>query len=316
MSESTTYEFQAYVTEYNGSTSSYEDRWGSVRTFTTLAPSTYSAPGYLSCYEMPDVSGLLNGSSTSGTNINRDDQWFRYYTTSSQRQIATHCYTLSGARVRNYTVLFDGNRYAPVWTAHAMHASMWPDDNTGRTGSWTTDPAIGLTQQSGLDNASSVGYSRGHLVASNYRQSSDGQNAQTFYYSNQAPQWQNSFNDGIWQSLEQAVANNSPSGRDTLYVVTGVLYEGTAKTLPSGSLNVPIPSHFYKCLMKCSFNSSGVMTAASGCAYIFENRAYSGSYTQGITTINAIEERAGFDFFAAVPTNLQNTAESSSTPLW
>jgi len=263
------------------------------------------------------VSAILNGKEASGSFSERDDYWYRYYTKSDKRQIATHTFTLNSKRVRNYTVMYDGSRYAPVWTAHAMHASMWPDNNVGRNDGWTADPAISLTQQTGLDNAGSVGISRGHLVASNYRQSSVKQNKQTFYLSNQAPQWQNSFNDGVWSNLENAVVGHTPSGRDTLYVVSGVLYEGTIQTKPSAGLNVPIPSHFYKCLMMCSFNTSGQMTSAKGCAYVFTNEAHPKmEYSQGITTIDAIEERAGFDFFANVPAALQTAAEKSSKSIW
>ena len=285
----------------------------------TEPPTPSSLPKYLGCYEMPAIEEILSGSSTSGNYSDRDDVWYRYETNNNNRQIATHTFThpTSGDEQRTYTVLYDQSKYAPVWTAHAMHSSMWPDENVGRNESWTTDPAISLTQQTGLDNANSVGYSRGHLVASNYRQTSVKQNKQTFYYSNQAPQWQNNFNSGIWSSLEEDVASHAPSGRDTLYVITGVLYEGNVTTLPSGSLNVPIPSHFYKCLMKCTFNAQGAMTEASGCAYVFTNEAHtSGTYSSGITTIDAIEARAGFDFFANVPTSLQTTAEAQSASLW
>lgn len=285
----------------------------------TEPPTPSSLPKYLGCYEMPAVEDILSGSSTSGNYSDRDDVWYRYETNNNNRQIATHTFThpTSSTEQRTYTVLYDQNKYAPVWTAHAMHSSMWPDENVGRNDSWTTDPAISLTQQTGLDNANGVGYSRGHLVASNYRQTSVKQNKQTFYYSNQAPQWQNNFNSGIWSSLEEDVASHAPSGRDTLYVITGVLYEGNVTTLPSGGLNVPIPSHFYKCLMKCTFNAQGAMTGASGCAYVFTNEAHtSGTYSSGITTIDAIEARAGFDFFANVPTSLQTTAEAQSASLW
>lgn len=317
----TTYYYRAFIVEYDAALGQYVDRMGGMRSFTTEAPAVATA-GYLNCYEVPDLTGILNGAEVSGQNSKKDDTWFRYYTNTSSRQIAVHTYTLDGKQVRNYTVMYDGSKYAPVWTAHAMHKSMWPDRGVGRNEDWTADLAISLTQQKGLDNAGSVGFSRGHLVASNYRQSSVAQNKQTFYYSNQAPQWQNGFNSGLWSSLEEAVAGNAPTGRDTLYVVSGVLYEGSVQTKPAknadgtASLSVPIPSHFYKCLMKCSFDSSGNMTAAKGCAYIFENKAQSGSYQQGRTSIDAIENRAGFDFFANVPAALQNAAESSSKSLW
>ena len=267
------------------------------------------------------MTGILSGTRSTGTVSDRDDIWYRYYTSNNKRQIATHTFThpTSDKKTRNYTVLYDESKYAPLWTAHAMHTSMWPDKNVGRNENWTDDPAIGLTQQSGLDNAGSLGYSKGHLVASNYRQSSAGQNKQTFYHSNQAPQWQNSFNSGVWSTLEEAVVSHAPSGSDTLYVVTGVLYQGTITTQKSGSLNVPIPSHFYKCLMKCTFNGSHQCTAAQGIAYIYTNEAHSGvTYynTSFVTTIDAIEEMAGFDFFPNVPPALQSAAEAAATPLW
>ena len=287
--------------------------------------------GYLDCYEVPKLT-TLNGSSTSGTNSDRDDIWYRYYTSSASRQVATHTFThpSTSRKTRNYTVLFDETKYAPVWTAHAMHKALWPDNNAGRNDSWGNDPAIDLTQQGGLDNAGSVGYSRGHLVASNYRQSSVKQNKQTFYRTNQAPQWQDSFNSGVWSSLEEDVAKNSPAvgSRDTLYIVTGVLYEESwytanpskPRTLKSGSLNVPIPTHFYKCIMKCSFRGDGTMSAARGIAYIMSNEAHTGGIkyydASFVTTIDAVETRAGFDFFPNVPADLQNAAEATATALW
>lgn len=306
---STTYYFRAYIVEFDAALGIYVDRFGDMRSFTTEAPAA-ATTGYLNCYEVPGLTGILNGAEVSGRFDDRDDTWFRYYTNTSSRQIATHTYTLNGKQVRNYTVMYDGFRYAPVWTAHAMHKSMWPDNNVGRNGPWMNDPAISLTQVTGLDDNQE--YNRGHLVASDYRQTTAKQNMQTFYSSNKAPQ-NSGFNGGIWATLEQKVVKNAPSGRDTLYVVTGVLYEGSVKTKPSGSLNIPIPSHYYKCLMMCSFNTSGEMTAAKGCAYVYTNDNYR---TGGITTINEIEARAGFDFFANVPAALQNAAESSSKSLW
>ena len=317
LDEATTYYFRAYVLELLPGAADAEYHYGSVLSFTTRSAGSAEA-GELDFYELPAIPNL-NGTVTADFFEERDDHWFRYYTTNAQQQVALHTFThpTSGKRVRTYTVLYDESTYAPRWTAHAMHSSMWPDNNVGRNGSWIDDPAISLTQQNGLDNANSVGYSRGHFVASNYRQSTTKENKQTFYLSNQAPQWQDNFNSGVWSSLEEAVAAHAPSGRDTLYVVTGVLYEGSIQTKPSGGLNVPIPSHFYKCLMLCSFDAGGNMTVASGCAYVYTNKAHSGeNYSSGLTSIDSIETRAGYDFFANVPAALQTTAEAQSSSLW
>ena len=273
---------------------------------------------WLDCLEVPAVS--LGTASGSGYYDSRDDFYWFWDTTNAMQRIATHTFADDNGRRRNYTVLFDGEKHCPLWTAHAMHAEAWADTGVNRSNSWDYDPAFEISwQQTGLDNAQSVGYSRGHFVASNYRKTTDEQNAQTFYYTNQAPQWQNSFNSGVWSSLEASVKNAAPSDSDTLYVVTGVLFEGDEKRLPSKGISVAVPSHFYKCLMMCKFDSSGEISEASGTAFIYTNEAHSGvSYNDSafITTIDEIEERTGYDFFPRVPSKMQNAAEAVSTALW
>jgi len=305
LSEGTTYYYQAFMSVWNGT--EYEEIVSDVRSFTTRSATITDDLGYLTCFEVPTVS--TTGSMVSGNEATgRGYMWYRYLTTDSNRAVATHTYMYNGAVVRNYTVMLDGSKKAPVWTAHAMHASMWADNGVGRNDGWTDDPAftgLGDWQQSGVS-----GYSKGHLVASNYRQTTVAQNKQTFYHSNQAPQLQNGFNGSVWNELEQAVKASSPTGSDTLYVVTGVLYEGT----PKYSDGIQIPSHFYKCLMLCTFSSPGEVSAAKGCAYVFENKAHSSSdYSGGITSIDSIESRAGFDFFPRVPKTIQDNAEDGKT---
>ena len=325
LSESTTYIVKAWVEEYDEASGQFVDRFGAEKTFTTPASSSIST-AYLNDYGMPDVSSIVTNLGTTGSN-DRDDHWYRYNTTSNTRQIAIHTYThpTSSEETVNYVVLYDGSKYAPVWTAHTMNKSLWPDNSVGRNEDWTNDPAISLTQQSGLDNAGTVGYSRGHLVASEYRQTTAKQNKQTFYYSNQAPQWQNGFNGGIWNALENRVRAKAPTGSTMMYIVSGVLYEyaGSPTTYKSGNLNVPIPTHFYKCIMQVTFNGTTV-TGAKGIAFVYTNQSHSNatSYygTDGsesfVTSIDAIEARAGFDFFSHVPASIQNTAEQNTDHSW
>lgn len=307
----TTYYYKAYVTVLNSS-GVYVDVFGSVKSFTTesSAPVTVNGLQFLNCYEVPSLD-LVNTESCSNTGgeLYGNTNWFNYLTNDDNRMVITHTFRYGGKILRNYTCMVDKNKKAPLWSAFVMQDDAYPDNGVGRTGSWKTDPGIPESWQSCF---SSSGYSRGHFVASNYRQVCSDANKQTFYYTNQALQFQTSFNDGVWNSLEQAVKASAPSGRDTLYVTVGVLYEG------SGTLDgVPVPSHFYKLLMKCSFGADGSMTAARGVAYLFENKSQKGkNYSQFATTIDAVEQRAGFDFFANVPAELQAAAEKMSSPLW
>lgn len=310
LEEATTYYYQAYVEVLEGG--QLKEFKGAVKSFTTAT--SQGASGYrpyLSGYEIPAVSLKANTTFGKGNELSGYGyMWFNHETTNDNQKIVTHTYKLNGKQYRNYTCLVDKTKMASLWNAFVMHKEAYPDNDAGRNDSWTNDPAIPSSwQQSGVS-----GYSRGHMVASNYRQMSTEANKATFYHTNQAPQWQTSFNDGVWNSLEQAVKSNAPSGRDTLYVVVGLLYENSKSV--SG---VPIPSHFYKLLMKCSFGADGTMTAAKGVAYLFTNEAHSGDkYTDAKfrTTIDAIEERSGFNFFANVPKDLQDAAEKQSASLW
>lgn len=308
LNEGTTYYYKAFIAEYDESLGSYSYKYGAVKSFTTSTSGSTQGSGlqYLTCYEMPAINlASQSGYSDKGTETN--GKWWNYATTNSKQKVVTHTFT-DGKQYRNFTALIDGTKKAPLWSAFVMHSDVYYDDGVGRSGSWHTDPGIPEDwQQTGVS-----GYSRGHFVASNYRQSCSDANKQTFFYTNQAPQYQTGFNDGVWNQLEQAVKANAPSGRDTLYVVVGVLYE-TSQT----SEGVPVPSHFYKLLMKCSFNTSGTMTAANGVAYLFTNEAHNGmKYAEAATTIDAIEQRSGFDFFTNVPKTFQDAAEAMSSGLW
>ena len=335
LTEGTQYYFRAYVGEYNENTTSYEYHYGSVMSFTTQAAAVVSSPGYLGCYEMPAVS-LQSNTIATGNETFGSATWVRHQTSTSSQRIVTHRYYYNGSSktsdsgnlYRNYTALVDQNKRCALWTAYPMHGTAYKNNDTGRVGSFNTstsyDPAIPSSWQSSgatSDYNNGNGYSRGHHCASEDRQTTEIANKQTFYYTNQSPQWQNSFNGGVWgnglESRVQTVAANT-TGRDTLYVVVGVLFEGNNTHDSNDGGNVGLPSHFYKLIMKCSFNAGGTMTVAQGIAFLYTNEAHSGNYYDAayVTSIDAIETRTGFDFFCNVPSNLQSTAESNTNHYW
>ncbi len=310
----TVYYYKAYVTEFDAESKKYVDRFGSVLSFETLPdggtpPSQLGGLQYLGGYEIPAIDLIdREKCNDSGNETFGQTKWFNYKTTNPDQMVVTHTYKYNGKVYRNYTCMIDRTKLAPLWSAFVMQDDAYPDKGIGRKGSWTVDPGI----PSDWQQASSPGnYSKGHFVASNYRQTTLDANKQTFYYTNQALQYQTRFNDGVWNQLETAVKGNAPSGRDTLYVVVGILYENDET-----AGGVPLPSHFYKLLMKCRFDASGAMTDADGCAYLFKNEPTTSAYSSFITSIDEVEKRAGFDFFASVPKSLQDEAENQKASVW
>jgi endonuclease G len=138
-----------------------------------------------------------------------------------------------------------------------MHKWYRSPRRTDRTDYWRFDPALPESLQSDLGRSYRGDYSRGHLVASADRLREWALNAQTFYYTNMAPQIREGFNDSrsVWTVLEQRVQAWGDASADTLYVVTGSAFLGDG---PDGGIDtamdnagrpVPVPSHFYKVLL-------------------------------------------------------------------
>ena len=291
----------------------------------TYVESSYSVPRvFLDCYEMPsvDVTIMSHGNETFVDDYG-SGEWFGFDLPDLSRRIITHSFIRGGNTYRNYTSMMDRDKRCALWVAYPMHGVAYANNNAGRDIDFyekkSYDPAIPASWQSSgstSDYNGGNGYSRGHLCASEDRQVSKASNYQTFYYTNQAPQWQNGFNSGVWSSLESAVQNKASTltGRDTLYVVSGTLFEDGNTGSSNDGGTVARPSHFYKLLMLCSFNSSGTMTSAKGSAYLYTNESHTGANYDGSNfkkSIDDIETLTGFDFFANVPQSLQDTAEAT-----
>ncbi|MGM9790954.1 MAG: DNA/RNA non-specific endonuclease [Candidatus Cryptobacteroides sp.] len=244
----------------------------------------------------------------------------RYNTSNANQKVVTHTYEYNGKVVRNYSFLYDKTYKSALWVAYATsNSGDFKDNSVGRNEAWAYDPALDQSWQQNLGlayqsdySSSGLSYDRGHQVASNDRQTTVEQNKQTFYYTNMTAQY-SKLNQGQWNTLESKVQGVATvtTGSDTLYVVTGPLFEGTLATVPDKSgAECQAPSGYWKCLMKCSFDASGAMTAAVGCAYLFDTNSTNVAPT--VVSIDAIESRTGFDFYTNVPAALQNSAESQT----
>ena len=123
----------------------------------------------------------------------------------------THWTTTVSSRktVRNYSYCYDTRRHNPIWVAYPMHESYTKGTADGQNKDWKFDPVIPSFVQPDLSSSykPSNSFSRGHMLASNDRQSDKATNRQTFYYTNMSPQIQTGFNGGIWATFEQKCHN-------------------------------------------------------------------------------------------------------------
>ncbi len=217
---------------------------------------------------------------------------------------------------RNYTHLYDKGTYTSLWTAYPLNSSHM--GSLSRPGSWYFSPLIDegvqvdLTGHSYNDN-----YSRGHLIPNASRNGNSVMQKQTFYVTNSVPQIQNSFNGGIWQSLEGTL--QTIGGSEEIYIVTGVLFNKvgenksvTYTTAKDDTKDVPVPNYFYKVVLKTD-RSGNTVTDASTVGFWFEHKTYSNdSYVNYVVSVDQIEQWTGFDFFVNLPDSIEETAERNA----
>uniref|UniRef100_UPI00405624E5 DNA/RNA non-specific endonuclease n=1 Tax=Alistipes sp. TaxID=1872444 RepID=UPI00405624E5 len=259
-------------------------------------------------------------------NPNYDRPWAEQpdYTEGGTLVYKTYYTTIAGdRRVRNYSICYDTDKLVPHWVAYPLHNCYI--GNSGRTNEWSfddayytynsstgyydksyiyTDPIIPQSEQQNIEAGGYQGNGdRGHMLPSASRTYNYNTNAQTFYATNMMPQYSR-FNQGVWATLEDNVRGWRCS--DTLYVVTGTLFEAGSYQFTARGRKITSPSHAFKLVLRTKSGNSGKNIADITSAddlkcigFLFENSATGAntSIRDAVVSVAEIEERSGFKFF-------------------
>ncbi len=207
--------------------------------------------------------------------------------------------------VHNYCMEYDLGKRHPRWVAFTAY-DFTAADNVSRTDAWGNDPQ--LPEECWTKKEDYSGYDRGHLVASNDRRYCREANEQTFYYSNMSPQLAG-FNQKIWQKLEENVKEwmQSPSLRDTLYIVKGgTLGEGQIEEY-IGESRIAVPGYYYMAVLARKNDNYQAI------AFWLEHKEYAEPYDlRGkAISVDELEEKTGIDFFPALPERVEISVEKT-----
>jgi endonuclease G len=116
-------------------------------------------------------------------------------------------------------------------------------------------------------------------------------------------------NQKSWQRLEELVANDFFTLHGEFWVVTGPIFDEQPKTIPNS--RVAIPKAFFKILIKPGTPER----PAIALAFIFnQNAKPNANLMEFVTTIDAVEELTGLDFFHQLDDPFEERLESSKTP--
>lgn len=235
------------------------------------------------------------------------------YESNNTLQFVTH-YMPNDPSERNFSILYDTEQHTPIWVAYTLHTSNVDGDGY-RTNDWNFDPKISEVNQPNLYEYYS-GYDRGHMLPSASRLVNNPANAQTFYFTNIAPQLGRTFNQGKWATIEGRVRGWKGYGSDTLYVVTGAVIrtvggdEPIVKVYTGDGKDYSIrANYFYKALLHLKNGKYKAM------AIWLEHKATSGGLTKDdIISIDELEKLTGIDFFTNLRSDIQTEIEDVRDP--
>lgn len=237
--------------------------------------------------------GSYNGWKASSTKA----AWMELPATSDAdgHDLLAHMFHTDGFSGRSYSAYWDYENRVSLWEAYPLFAK-----STGsgkRSDAWAFDPLLPVDGQYSISKSSfkkgnGDTYIRGHQVPSadrlNYRENID-----MFFSTNIFPQ-NSTLNEGVWETLEDNVrtwANKC----DTLYVVTGVDVKGsTTYVYDNNEKKVTVPVGCFKAVLRYSATEG-----YSGAGFYFENAkpASGTTWKSKAMSIDALEEKVGFDFF-------------------
>lgn len=154
------------------------------------------------------------------------------------------------------------------------------------------------------------GYTRGHLAPNYVIARLYGPQAQraTFLMSNISPQSRR-LNELLWQRLEEAETDAVAPAAVQLWVVTGPLFGAAPARLKSG---IPVPEAFYRIWLDLERGEPRAL------AFIVPQEVCGAEpLSRYVASVDAIEQRSGLDFFAAIADAVEEALERAPPgPEW
>jgi endonuclease G len=208
---------------------------------------------------------------------------------------------------RGYVLAFDADTRDPDWVMERLTKADL-DGSAKRSNAFKPDPVLNGADASNRDYAKQ-GYDRGHQAPAGDARFSQQVMNESFYFSNMAPQIGNGFNRGAWKFLEENVrAWVSCGGHSDLYVFTGPIYQGHAKTI--GPDKVVVPAYFYKIVYDAQ--------AGRAVGFILPNEKIGSTIdlAKYARPIAEIETETGLTFFSHLDQRSQTVLKASAGVPW
>jgi DNA/RNA endonuclease G (NUC1) len=222
-----------------------------------------------------------------------------------------------------YALSYNRDKGTPNWVSWHLDQSWF--GSLARVDTFRPDPAVDPSwYRVQATDYFTTGFDRGHMTPNADRDNENRIpiNQETYLMSNMVPQAPDN-NQGPWASFENYLRSLLPlNGEQEIYIVSGPLgiggsgsTGGTTNTIANG--HVTVPAYTWKVALVLPKGENDVSRATCSSRTI----AILMPNTQGIrttpwqtylTTVDAIEQQTGYDFFSNLPDAVENCVEAGT----
>ena len=201
-----------------------------------------------------------------------------------------------------FCLSYNRERCQPNWVAWCLEKSE-TEGTLRRSDDFQPDPLLPPSQQVTTDDYKGSGYDRGHMVPAADMKWSPAAMRECFYLSNICPQ-NHSLNAGAWAKLEAACRRWArQEGR--IYIACGPLFDAGRKQKSIGSTHrIAVPTGFFKVVLSTRRGHEKAI------GFVYTNRSSRQTMDAAATTVDAVEQLTGIDFFPLLDDRLERRLEA------
>lgn len=204
-----------------------------------------------------------------------------------------------------FTVSFNKKHHQPNWVAWELTAEETKGTEP-RSNNFAAD--LNVDGCATLADYKGSGYDRGHMAPAADMKWSAKAMESCFYLTNMCPQL-SVLNSGTWGKLEDKCRTWALRDSAIIIVCGPILTDRITKTI--GETKVSVPSRFFKVILAPYANPPRAI------GFVMPNGKVQGGMQQAAMSVDEVERITGFDFFSALPDDIENEVESQCNfALW
>lgn len=197
------------------------------------------------------------------------------------------------------TVSFNRDTHEPNWVAWELLGEETSGDSSREPGFMVDDNVRGCATPA---DYRSSGFDRGHMAPAGDMKWHPQAMRESFYMTNICPQAQE-LNRGAWKKLEEKCRQRAQTD-SALIIICGPVFDKSGPAARIGGSGVAVPQQFFKVILAPFVEHPWAI------GFLMPNDYVEGGMQRTAVSVDEIEQLTGYDFFSALPDDIENAIES------